>query len=96
VKARSLFAALSIVALAFPLAGSANNPIVSAATHTYSQNMKPVAESPRPNPAPGVFNSDLAFWERTAYQGTYDGFRIIDISASGANVILNYDQCFGN
>jgi hypothetical protein len=96
VKARSLFAALSIVALAFPLAGSANNPIVSAATHSFSSNMKPVAESPRPNPPPGAINSDLAFWEKTAYQGTYDGFRIIDISASGANLILNYGECFGN
>ena len=32
------------------------------------------------SPGQGVFNSDLAFWGNTAVQGTYEGFRMIDIS----------------
>ena len=33
-------------------------------------------------PGSGVFNSDLAFWGNTAVQGTYAGFRLIDVSRS--------------
>ena len=29
----------------------------------------------------GSFNSDLAFWGNTAVQGTYAGFRLVDVSA---------------
>jgi hypothetical protein len=95
-RIRSLIAAVSLAALVLPLAAAAR-PIDSAATHVTSQNMHAMGESPRPNPAPGVFNSDLAFWGDRAYQGTYDGFRIIDISAPGnPKVLNNYAECFGN
>jgi hypothetical protein len=44
-----------------------------------------------------VFNSDLAFWGDRAYQGTYDGFRIVDITApANPKTLNNYDECFGN
>jgi hypothetical protein len=91
-----LAAAGLAVALAFPLGVAAGNPDL-AATHVSSQNMHALGDSPRPNPAPGVFNSDLAFWGDRAYQGTYDGFRIVDISAPANPKTLNdYDECFGN
>ena len=48
---------------------------------------------------PGPFdniNSDLAFWGNTAYQGNFNGFRIIDLG-DGANpdAGIRYDQCNG-
>jgi hypothetical protein len=87
---------VTVGALALPLTASAR-PIPAAATFEYSKNMHPLGQSLRPNPAPGVFNSDLAFWGRRAIQGTYDGFRILDISAPGnPRALIDYDQCFGN
>ena len=45
----------------------------------------------------GRFNSDLAFWGRTAYQGTYNGFRIVDVSDPENPVQLqNYENCVGD
>jgi hypothetical protein len=47
---------------------------------TYSPNMHPLGFSPRANTvSPFTANSDLAFQGRLAFQGNYDGFRIIDI-----------------
>lgn len=80
-RARYLVALGVPVALVVPLGVAAATNVELAATHVYSQNMHPLGDSPLPNPAPGVFNSDLAFRGDRAYQGTYDGFRIVDISA---------------
>ncbi|MGH2740641.1 MAG: LVIVD repeat-containing protein [Actinomycetota bacterium] len=45
-----------------------------------SENLIPVADSPRPaSLGDGTANSDLAFWKNLAFQGSYEGFRIIDI-----------------
>ena len=42
----------------------------------------------------GSFNSDLAFWGKTAVQGTYAGFRLVDVSApSNPKEIVNWEQC---
>jgi len=39
-------------------------------------------------------NSDIAFQGKTAYQGTFPGFRIIDIrNASRPKEIINYENC---
>jgi hypothetical protein len=70
--------------LALPQSATAEPPPVS--TFEYTQNMHPTGYSSRvvptenASPVDGIFNSDLAFWGRTAYQGTYEGFRIIDIT----------------
>jgi hypothetical protein len=62
---------------------------------SYSQNMHPMGYSPRvvpldnAEPGAGVFNSDLAFWGKLAYQGTYEGFRIIDITEPDNPVEVN-------
>jgi hypothetical protein len=43
-----------------------------------------------------VFNSDLAFWGERAIQGTYAGFRIIDIAEPGEpEEITNWTECSG-
>ena len=53
-------------------------------TFEYSANMTPLGYSARNVPFTGtgssLFNSDLAFQGNLAYQGTYAGFRVIDIS----------------
>jgi PA domain/LVIVD repeat len=49
---------------------------------------------PPSGPGAGVFNSDLAFWGKTAYQGTYEGFRIIDVSDPENPVqVTNFTGC---
>ena len=92
-----LFVAAVVAALALPLAGAAG-PFDAVSTFTYSQNMHPLGFSPRENTTtPFTANSDLAFWGRTAYQGNYDGFRIIDISSpANPREILDYRDCAGN
>ncbi|HEX9890684.1 MAG TPA: hypothetical protein VGB28_01310, partial [Actinomycetota bacterium] len=78
---------------AMPAAADPDPPVESFA---YTPNMEPLGWSPRPNPASGVYNSDLAFWGDRAYQGTYDGFQIIDISDPEDPVKINdYRECSG-
>lgn len=65
---------------------------------TTRRTSHPLGYSPRvvpfTGPSSGVFNSDLAYWGQTAYQGTYEGFRIIDTSAPGnPKEILNFTGC---
>jgi len=85
------------VALALPL--TANADVADAvSTFTYSPNMHPLGYSPRVVPftgaGSGVLNSDLAFWGKTAYQGTYEGFRIIDLTQPDNPVeIKNFTDC---
>ncbi len=57
----------------------------ATATFDFTDNMDPIGFSARKvpldnfRPRQGNFNSDLAFWGETAVQGTYGGFRLIDI-----------------
>ena len=88
---------LSVVALALaiaPLSGASaqEDPF---ATFTHSENLRPVGASPRP--ATSSYNSDLAFSGTKAYQGTYAGFRILDIAdPTSPQQLLNYESCAGN
>lgn len=78
--------------LMLPLTAFAR-PIDAVSTFDYTQNMHPLGFTERV-PEGGRFNSDLAFWGRTAYQGTYEGFRIIDVKAPAKPVeIINYAEC---
>ena len=62
----------------------------AAATHETrpSDGLRALGHSPNPGnfmtdppgPTPFEANSDLAFWGKYAFQGNYNGFRIIDIS----------------
>ena len=98
-NARLVVAALAL-ALALPLAGVAAVPPDIIDKYTYTQNMHPLGFSARDvpldnnTPGAGSFNSDLAFWGKTAIQGTYAGFRIVDISAPGnPKEIINWEDC---
>ncbi len=55
----------------------------------HSQNMKLLASLSRT----GTTNSDLAFWGHTAYQGNYNGFRVIDISEPEQPTVLADVDC---
>src|SRR5687768_1734469 len=53
--------------------------------------------SKRDAPTLGQANSDIAFQGNRAYQGNFQGFRIIDISAPGnLKQILAYEDCKGS
>jgi LVIVD repeat len=82
---------------------SAVPPDVAQATSTfdYTKNLHPQGYSPRGNTPnlPGLTftaNSDLAFWGNLAFQGHYEGFRIVDVSAPAKPRELSFTECFGN
>jgi hypothetical protein len=88
---------IAAAALMLPLVATAS-VADAVSTFTYSTNMQPQGYSPRVVPftgaGSGVFNSDLAFWERMAVQGTYEGFRLIDISSpTNPTEIVNFTGC---
>lgn len=74
-------AALLIPTLNAGPAFAAKPPAFESFTHTKNMHPKGVSEREVPPTGPGVFNSDLAFWGELAIQGSYEGFRIIDISS---------------
>jgi hypothetical protein len=91
-----------VVGITVPLTASAVPPGAASATATfdYTQNMHPLGyserEIPLDNTVPGAgsFNSDLAFWGKTAVQGTYAGFRLIDVSApANPKEIIDWEEC---
>lgn len=75
----------------------ASDPVGPAvASFEYSPNMTPVGFSERAIPGTSLtgINSDLAFQGKYAYQGTYFGFRIIDVSdPANPTQVLNYQDC---
>jgi hypothetical protein len=94
-------AAVALV-LVVPATASAVPPEVAEATstYTYTKNMHPLGFSARPVPldntvpGSGVFNSDLAFEGEMAVQGTYAGFRLIDVSEpDDPTQIVNWTDC---
>ena len=94
-----VLALLAAAALALPLSASAG-VAEAVSTFAYTKNMHPLGFSERAVPltgtGSGIFNSDLAFWGEMAVQGTYEGFRLIDISDPENPVqIVNYTDCVG-
>jgi len=83
-------------------------PATAAATHDTrpSFELRALGHSPNPatflpagdppGPAPAEINSDLAFWGNLAFNGNYDGFRIIDISDRQNPVEISHTRCQGN
>ena len=69
------------------LAGPAQADPAPADQH--SQNLKLLASLPRT----GTTNSDLAFWGQLAYQGNYNGFRVLDISDPNHPSVLADVDC---
>jgi hypothetical protein len=99
---RALLVVGALALLAVPLGASATPPD-AVATYTYTKHMHPLGHSARnvpltnATPGAGRYNSDIAFWGRRAYQGTYNGFRIVDISdPESPQQITNYEGCVGD
>jgi hypothetical protein len=74
--------------------------IPAVSTFDYTKNLHPLGFSERAvplanaTPGAGIYNSDLAFWGKNAFQGTYEGFRIIDITEPDNPVEMNdYAEC---
>jgi hypothetical protein len=85
---------------ALPLSAASAQVADATSTFTYTKNMHPLGFSentvPTDNTVPGngVFNSDLAFWGRTAVQGTYSGFRLVDVADPENPVqIIDWTEC---
>src|SRR5919106_3582527 len=92
-----LLSLLAAVMLALPASAGAG-VAEATSTHTYTKNMHPLGFSERAVPltgtGSGVFNSDIAFWGKMAVHGSYEGFRLIDISDPEKPVqIVNYTDC---
>jgi PA domain len=96
-----VFAAMAtLLALPAGAASKRSEPPDAVSTYTWTDNLEPKGHSARnvplenASPVDGIFNSDLAFWGKRAFQGTYEGFRIIDIrSSSRPREIINYADC---
>ena len=71
------------------LADPTDPPGPGAGQDQHSANMRLLASLPKT----GTTNSDLAFWGTTAYQGNYNGFRVIDISRPGRPSVLADVDC---
>ena len=85
----------AVMLLSLPVASDAAAPPPEASTHVYTPNLEPLGAAPRP--ATTAFNSDLAFWGNTVYNGSYWGFHIIDISnPASPQTIINYEDCRGS
>jgi hypothetical protein len=96
---KCVLAFAAVLAFVLPLTASASvSDAVSS--FTYTKNMHPTGFSeravPLTGPGSGIFNSDLAFWGKRAFQGTYEGFRIIDITQPDNPVeVENFTGCVG-
>jgi hypothetical protein len=93
-----LLAAIAAGVLLIPTPALAAKPLEAVETFEYSKNMHPMGFSeravPLSGPGSGVFNTDLAFWGKLAVQGTYHGFRLIDISEpDNPQELVDYTGC---
>jgi len=91
-----VLAVVIAVALALPVSADAGPPSPFD-DFDHSWNMRPRGHSPYPNTVdPFTANTDLAFWGHLAFQGHYDGFRVVDVSWPSRPRQLVFQECFGN
>jgi hypothetical protein len=84
---------LTIAALALPTAGLAEHQNREFFGPINVEGESPLASGPGPF---DNIHSDLAFWGNTAYQGNFNGFRILDLSdPANPEQVLRYDKCTG-
>jgi hypothetical protein len=70
-------------------------------TEPATNNMRALGHSPQPATfsvpdGQRVISSDIAFQGKYAYQGNYNGFRVIDISAPGSPKLIAHPECNGD
>jgi hypothetical protein len=83
-----------------PTASAQSKVEQATATFDFTDNLRPVGFSSRMvpldnfRPRSGVINSDLAFWGDTAVQGTYAGFRLVDVDdPDDPREIIDWEDC---
>lgn len=91
------FAAVAATALFLPVATVA----AGHGTEPSTKNVHALGHSPQPADfgvpdGQRVVSSDLAFQGRLAFQGNYNGFRVIDISAPGNPKLIAQPECNGD
>jgi hypothetical protein len=92
-----VLAALALGIVAAPLNASGPPRIPELDSFEYTDNMNPRGIAPRPqDPTAGFLNSDLAFWGDIAFQGSYDGWRAIDITFPTRPKEIVFQPCNGN
>ena len=93
----SVLSACFIGLLAFPLAAAADH-----ATRPHTPNIHAKGHSPHPasffGDPDGVrhINSDIAFWGNLAFNGNYNGWRVVDISDPDNPVEIAHPECNGD
>jgi len=93
---------LVLVAAGASILALAPTAAADHATNPHTSNMHALGHSPHPatflGEPDGVrhISSDIAFWGRLAFNGNYDGFRIIDISDPEAPQELVHQRCNGD
>jgi hypothetical protein len=71
------------------------------ATRPHTRNLHAMGHSPQEGTfsvpdGQRVINSDIAFWGDIAFNGNYNGFRVIDISAPGNPKEISHPECNGD
>jgi hypothetical protein len=89
--------ACALGVLAFPLVAAADH-----ATRPHTANIHAKGHSPHVSSFEGLpdgvrhINSDIAFWGNLAFNGNYNGWRVIDISDPDNPVELAHPECNGD
>ena len=96
-RLRILMGVLVVAALAVPAIPAA----ADHGTEPSTPNMHALGHSPQPATfsvpdGQRVISSDIAFQGKLAYQGNYNGFRVIDISAPGNPKLIAHPECNGD
>jgi hypothetical protein len=92
----SVLVACVLGALALPLVAAADH-----ATRPHTSNIHALGHSPQPGSflvpdGQRTVNSDIAFWGNYAFNGNYDGFRIVDITEPGDPQLVSWTRCNGD
>ncbi len=71
------------------------------ATRPHTRNIQALGHSPQPGSflvpdGQRTVNSDIAFWGNLAFNGNYDGFRIVDVSEPGDPQLVSWTHCNGD
>ncbi len=71
------------------------------ATRPHTPNIQALGHSPQPGSflvpdGQRTVNSDIAFWDNLAFNGNYDGFRIVDITEPGDPQLVSWTHCNGD
>lgn len=94
---RLAISVVSVVALAlFPAVAAADHDTRRHTQNIHAKGHSPHVASFNDPPALRHVNSDLAFWGKLAFNGNYDGFRIIDISDPDQPTELAHQPCNGD